>query len=143
MGLWEEAESQQQRQAAAADEWARRQAERDARDVAAQRQAVSEFVSAMQRLGIPPRRHRFWSFRTYSRDYRSWTWITGWATNSPREKTKHPDLVVTPDGKVHSMRGASKKPMDLDKPVRWATDASEWNLVDCLRGGLADALRNK
>ncbi|WP_280475715.1 hypothetical protein [Nocardia farcinica] len=141
MGLWEDAQrrsreldQQDANRVAAAD--------RQRAAVAAQLEAVHEFVDAMHRLGIAPRKHKW-----YSKSDLRHAWFGGkhgWSVRNPRHQAEYGGLVVTPDHEVYNMDLYWKqKPLDLSQLHSFggAYDSTSTTLVEELRNGLAEALR--
>lgn len=141
MGLWDDAQrrksdlERQDANRAAAEEQRRAK-------VAVQFEAVREFVAAMHRLRIEPRKHKW-----YSKIDRKHSWFagkTGWSVRNPRHQAEYGGLVVTPDCQVYNMDLSWKqKPLDMGEfhSFGGAYDTTVTTLREELQNGLAEAMR--
>ncbi len=109
MGVWEDALRE-----AAAQRYEEVQAlARQRAQAAEQRRALADFVDAMRRLQVPPRRQAFLvmkgvppavRFRASRRHN-----VVGWDIGA--------DAVVTPDGAVFDLKNQDREPCDVERPL--------------------------
>lgn len=142
MGLFEDAQAQAQRETAAQNA-AQDRARSAANDAyTTQTRAVAEFIEGMQRLGIQPRRHKFFSCEWVS----TLKSVNGWDTSYPREpphrgwRARH---VISTSGEVFNMNTKPPSgPCDLSKLVSVGLQyESDIYLAAGLRNSLANAIR--
>lgn len=126
MGVWEDALRE-----AAAQRYEEVQALARQREQAAeQRLALAEFLDAVRRLQVPPRRQPFLvmkglpsapRFRA-SRRHK----VVGWDIGA--------DAVVTPDGAVFDLKNQDREPCDVERPLTFPrTHDSPQTLTELLR----------
>lgn len=140
MGLWEDA-ARRSSEIKQQDVNRGSTVERRRAEVAAQRDAVREFVDAMHRLGIEPQKHKWYS--KIRAKHALFMGKRGWSVSNPRHEALAGGLVVTPDRRVYSMDLFwEKQPLDLSLVQSFQGYASpETTLVEKLTAGLAQAMR--